>query len=711
MTVIGGIDPLYLNLVPTTVNPFPGITGTLWVNASGELYYDNAEVSVGGGTGGVDLTTLNPIAIGVGAGFTGQQLNAIAIGVSAGYTGQESSTIAIGLQAGITGQKVSAIAIGGEAGALNQQNAAVAIGNQAGQLTQGQNAIAIGNGAGYTGQQSLTVAIGYQAANGFQQTQAVAIGYLAGAAYQQSNAVAIGTQAGFTGQQSNAIAIGPGAGNNSQLSDAIAIGSDAGNTGQGTDAIAIGTNAGKTSQQSSAIAIGNAAGNTGQQADAIAIGYLAGNDSQQANTIAIGVGAGASNQAANTIILNASGVAVNGQVGVTGAVYVTPVRNSASAYALGYNPSTFEVTYDALIASGPTGPTGNGISFMTIDGGGDLNVAYTNGNNYNLGHVVGATGATASVSVGSVMTLAPGSTATVTDSGTSYASILNFGIPQGETGGFTFTGPTDVILYYDGTGVTGTTFTTINSSTIHLETLTVEVYGVNSITVGDGFGAGFECVAGVNRVIGSSGLTVDESLIPKSITDISTSIGSANQLLSAGTTGGSLLWVDLPSGATGESPTSICATARSTASQGFTTDISENIQHDVVDFAYGITATTGPTGYFEVPSAGVYKIIPSLQINPTGNGHLHVWLKVNGTNVDNTGTYLAFKQNEYQVFTTEILLELNANDQVQVWAQPSVTGGVIQYIAAGGTPPNDFPAAPGIITNMYKLRDVPLVPS
>jgi hypothetical protein len=179
--------------------------------------------------------------------------------------------------------------------------------------------------------------------------------------------------------------------------------------------------------------------------------------------------------------------------------------------------------------------------------------------------------------------------------------------------------------------------------------------------------------------------------------------GAAGQVLSSTVTG--TQWTDMIGGSPAEAPTSICATARSAASQGLTANVSENIQHDEVDFAYGITASTGPSGYFEVPSAGVYKIIPSLQINPTGNGHLHVWLKVNGTNADNTATYLAFKNGEYQVFTTEILLELQANDQVQVWAQSSVTGGVIQYIGAGGTSPDDYPAAPGIITNIYKLRD------
>jgi hypothetical protein len=457
LTVIGGIDPLYLNLVPTDANPLSGVTGTLWVNASGELYYDNSPVQ------GIDLTTLNPIAIGASAGYTGQQINAIAIGVSAGYTGQESSTIAIGLQAGSTGQKGSAIAIGGQAGAVNQQNAAVAIGNQAGQLTQGLDAIAIGNGAGYTGQQSLTVAIGRGAGEGFQQSQAVAIGYRAGAAYQQSNSVAIGSQAGYTGQQGFSVAIGTNAGNMSQQDAAVAIGNQAGFTGQQSNAISIGTNAGYTGQQtyalaigyqsgndgqktntvaigyqagytdqhsesiaigykagnmyqqSNTVAIGTNAGNTGQQANAIAIGLGAGNDGQNNNAVAIGPGAGSTNQqanavaigsfagfnlqAANTIILNASGVAVDGVPGQTGSFYVNPIRGATSANVLGYDPLTYEVTYYET----PAGVTGNGISFMMVNAGGDLEVMYTNGNNYNVGHVVGPTGSESGFYMGNIL--------------------------------------------------------------------------------------------------------------------------------------------------------------------------------------------------------------------------------------------------------------------------------------------------------------------
>jgi hypothetical protein len=208
----------------------------------------------------------------------------------------------------------------------------------------------------------------------------------------------------------------------------------------------------------------------------------------------------------------------------------------------------------------------------------------------------------------------------------------------------------------------------------------------------------------------TASIVIQSNLLPSA--DVSYNLGSTGQRwnelnvgsIIAGGTGGTTGQVLTSTGTGIAWSSAICATARSTASQGFTANVSENIQHDVFDFAYGITGTTGANGYFEVPSAGVYKIIPSLQINPTGNGHLHMWLKINGTNAENTTTYIAFKNGEYQVLTTEILLELVANDQVQIWAQSSITGDIIQYIAAGGPSGNTYPAAPGIITNMYKIR-------
>lgn len=53
----------------------------------------------------------------------------------------------------------------------------------------------------------------------------------------------------------------------------------------------------------------------------------------------------------------------------------------------------------------------------------------------------GATGQAATVAVGTTTTLAPGSDATVTNSGTSSAAVFNFGVPQGATGATGAQGP------------------------------------------------------------------------------------------------------------------------------------------------------------------------------------------------------------------------------------------------------------------------------
>lgn len=51
-----------------------------------------------------------------------------------------------------------------------------------------------------------------------------------------------------------------------------------------------------------------------------------------------------------------------------------------------------------------------------------------------LPYVVGTDGKAATVKVGTVTTLQPGQPATVNNSGTENAAVLNFGIPQGQAG-------------------------------------------------------------------------------------------------------------------------------------------------------------------------------------------------------------------------------------------------------------------------------------
>jgi hypothetical protein len=155
---------------------------------------------------------------------------------------------------------------------------------------------------------------------------------------------------------------------------------------------------------------------------------------------------------------------------------------------------------------------------------------------------------------------------------------------------------------------------------------------------------------------------------------------------------------------TGSGVTGTCATAFSTADQPLVAGTAANVAHDSVPFSYGIAVVTGANSYFQVPASGVYKIIPSLQILGGGNGRVTIWIKVNGVNVPDSATLTLFKNGEESVVTCEYLLELNANDQVQIWAVTASANASVEYHAAGGSGANAYPAAPGVITNMYRIR-------
>lgn len=71
----------------------------------------------------------------------------------------------------------------------------------------------------------------------------------------------------------------------------------------------------------------------------------------------------------------------------------------------------------------------------------DLYIRFSTDNKNTWTNAVRFVGTPASVSVGSVTTLSPGASATVTNSGSPAAAVLNFGIPVGATGATGATGP------------------------------------------------------------------------------------------------------------------------------------------------------------------------------------------------------------------------------------------------------------------------------
>lgn len=100
----------------------------------------------------------------------------------------------------------------------------------------------------------------------------------------------------------------------------------------------------------------------------------------------------------------------------------------------------------------------------------------TNGTNGATGSpgsagATGATGSAATVAAGTVSTLSPGASATVTNAGTSSAAIFNFGIPSGLTGS---TGAAGSVGSTGATGATGpagpSTISSPNTRTLSLAT-------------------------------------------------------------------------------------------------------------------------------------------------------------------------------------------------------------------------------------------------
>jgi len=163
----------------------------------------------------------------------------------------------------------------------------------------------------------------------------------------------------------------------------------------------------------------------------------------------------ASGSNVTALMANTAWLAPGGYVYVVGGgVYtVQSVPSGVSAVltntgAVGNSsPGATVPSASSVVASGPSGPQGP---------------AGTNGTN----GTNGAPGAAATVTAGTTTTLAAGSSATVTNVGTSSAAILNFGIPKGADGSGTGTVTSVSLVPANGFGGSVNTATTTPSIVI-----------------------------------------------------------------------------------------------------------------------------------------------------------------------------------------------------------------------------------------------------
>lgn len=306
----------------------------------------------------------------------------------------------------------------------------------------------------------------------------------------------------------------------------------------------------------------------------------------------------------------------------------------------------------------------------------------------------------------------------------------------GDTGpaGFQpFTGPTGSVLFFNGSSVTGSTglsFTlgsnlVVAGSILPATTLTYSLGSTGSRWSDMYVGPGSINIKGPGTSVGTIG-TDSQGIVYTETGFASPFVNIGPAVLTPSAVGG---WKIGPTGTQGTanfdlvaqentiagSPTGpvysltrnlteTCASAFSTTDQTLVNGTAANIAHTSVSLSYGIAVTTGSNSYFQVPTAGVYKFIPSVQYLGDANETLILWIKVNGSNVSDTGTLARIRNNEEGIITCEYLLDLSANAQVQVWGLAQGHNGTINYIAGGGSAPNAYPASPGVITNMYRIR-------
>lgn len=132
-------------------------------------------------------------------------------------------------------------------------------------------------------------------------------------------------------------------------------------------------------------------------------------------------------------------------------------------------------------------------------------------------------------------------------------------------------------------------------------------------------------------------------------------------------------------------------------------DTAYAVTYDQSDFLDGVTLSSGSR--LTVPHEGIYKVTFSIQLRNTTNDvqDADIWLRKNGSDIANTNSRFSIPQRKsagsdsHLIATTSIMVELVANDYIQVMWHVTNTGVNIEQFpavtySAGVTPA--IPATP-----------------
>lgn len=129
------------------------------------------------------------------------------------------------------------------------------------------------------------------------------------------------------------------------------------------------------------------------------------------------------------------------------------------------------------------------------------------------------------------------------------------------------------------------------------------------------------------------------------------------------------------------------------------------ITWDNTEIANGISIVS--SSQITVVESGLYQfdVTMQLQSNSGVDKNVIFWFKKNGTNIPNTSRIVTVSINDaYTPISLSDFFSLDAGDYVELWWQSDNTAVELITVAAGGTAPNDYPAAPAGIIAVNQIQ-------
>ena len=144
-------------------------------------------------------------------------------------------------------------------------------------------------------------------------------------------------------------------------------------------------------------------------------------------------------------------------------------------------------------------------------------------------------------------------------------------------------------------------------------------------------------------------------------------------------------------------------------------DAAYAVTYDVSDFLDGVTLSSGSR--LTVPDAGVYTVSYSIQFKNTTNDiqDIDIWLRKNGTDIPDTNSRFSIPARKgsgnpsHLIAVTPVMVELAANDYIQIMWHVTNTGVSIEHFPAvtavpGTTPAH--PATPSVIVQVEFMSEI-----